>query len=218
MHHPAMRILSAPTLAAALLLAVLPAVPHRAEADTGVLRCRMPDGTSAYTSKACSAFGGQAIPMQAEVLARIERDQRREARLAGIERPDAASQAQPLQASVRRSVQGGCASSPQQLATDLVASVAMRDVNRVAESFDWAGMRHAQALQVMTDLERLSLQVVVDTEYFDATIGGAALLADARSSVDAAAGLMQVTFTDRDVTSVLDFEVMRDEGCYFLRY
>ena len=213
-----MRIMSVPLLASALLLAVLPAVPHRAEADTGVLRCRMPDGSSAYTNKACSAFGGKAMPLPGDVLDRIERDQRHEARQAGIEVPDAASQAAPIQASVRRDVQGGCAASPQQLASDLVASVAMQDVNRVAESFDWAGMPHAQAQRVMTHLERLSTQQVADIEYFDATIGGATMVADAGSSGGADRGLMQVTFADDKGMSVLDFEVTCDEGCYFLQY
>ena len=213
-----MRILSAPLLASALMLAVLPAVPHRAEADAGVLRCRMPDGSSAYTSQACSTFGGEAVPLPGDVLDRIERDQRREARNAGIEIPDATSQVEPLQASLRRSVQAGCAASPQQLASDLVASVALRDVNRVAESFDWAGMPHAQAQQVMTRLERLADQSITDTEYFDATIGGATVIADARPSGAAAAGLMQVSVANGNSTSVLDFEVRRDEGCYFLHY
>ena len=94
----------------------------------------------------------------------------------------------------------------------------MRDVNRVAESFDWAGMPHAQAQRVMTDLERLSTQQVAGIEYFDATIGGATMVADAGSSGGADRGLMQVTFADDKGTSVLDFEVTRDEGCYFLQY
>lgn len=211
-----MRITSAPFLAAAFLLAALPAVPHRAEADTGVLRCRMPDGTSAYTNKACSAFGAEAVPLPADMLGRIERDQRREARLAGIDVPDAASQA--MQVGVRRSVQRGCAVDPQQLADDLAASVAMRDVNRVAESFDWAGMPDAQAQRVMMALERLSVQIVTGSEYFDASIGDSILWANAGTSADATAGLMQVTFADEHGNSTHDFEVRRDKGCYFLQY
>ena len=211
-----MRTLSASALTAAFLLAALPAVPQRAEANTGVLRCQMPDGTSLYTNKACSAFGAKATPLSGEVLNRIEREQRYEARLTGVEPSE--SPLQPMQASVRRLPQLGCAGSPQQLAADLAASVAMHDVNRVAESFDWAGMQNAQAQRVMAKLERLSGQVVTDAEYFDATIGGQAMYADAGTAVDGAAGLMQVTFDNGDGTSVMDFNVQRDQGCYFLQY
>lgn len=211
-----MRTMSASALAAAILLAALPAVPQRAEANTGVLRCQMPDGTSVYTNKACSAFGAKAMPLPGEVLNRIERERRYEAKLSGVEPTE--GPLQPMQASVRRAVASGCADSPQQLAADLAASVAMRDVNRVAESFDWAGMQNAQAQRVMAQLERLSQQVVTDAEYFDATIGGNVLYADASGAVDGAAGLMQVTFDNGQGTSVMDFDVQRDEGCYFLRY
>jgi hypothetical protein len=212
-----MRTISASALAAAILLATLPAVPHRADAKTGVLRCQMPDGTSVYTNKACSAFGAKAMPLPGDVLNRIEREQRYEAKLTGIEPSE--DPLQPIQASVRRAVQAGCADSPQQLASDLVASIALRDVNRVAESFDWAGMQNAQAQRVMVQLERLSQQVVADAEYFDASIGGQLLYADASAAAgDGAAGLMQVTFDNGEGTSVMDFDVQRDEGCYFLRY
>lgn len=211
-----MRTLPASALAAAILFATLPAVPQRAEANTGVLRCQMPDGTSVYTNKACSAFGAKAMPLSGEVLNRIEREQRREARLTGIEPSEVPLQ--PVQASVRRSVQHGCADSPQQLAADLAASVAMRDVNRVAESFDWAGMPNAKAQRVMSNLERLSVQVVQDAEYFDATISGQLIVADAGAASHGPAGLMQVTFDNGKSTTVMDFEVLRDEGCYFLRY
>lgn len=211
-----MRTFSASAIAAAILLAALPAVPQRVEANTGVLRCQMPDGTSVYTNKACSALGAEATPLSGEVLNRIEREQRHEARLNGIEPTE--DPLQPMQASVRRSVQGGCAGSPQQLSADLAASVAMRDVNRVAESFDWAGMQNAQAQRVMSKLERLSEQVVTDAEYFDASIGGQVLFADAGVSTSSSAGLMQVTLDNGDGTSVMDFDVQRNQGCYFLRY
>lgn len=211
-----MRTMSASALAAAILLAALPAVPQRAEATTGVLRCQMPDGTSVYTNKACAAFGAKAVPLPGEVLDRIEREQRYEARLAGVAPSD--QPLQPMQASVRRAVQSGCADSPGQLAADLAASVAMQDVNRVAESFDWAGMPNAQAQRVMLNLEQLARQVVTDAEYFDATLGGQVLYADAGGASDGAAGMMQVTFDNGRGTTTMDFDVRRDEGCYFLRY
>ena len=115
-------------------------------------------------------------------------------------------------------MQRGCAGDPGQLAADLTASVAMRDVNRVAESFDWAGMSNAQAQRVMSRLEHLSTQLVMDVAYFDASIGGQVMLADAGGGSDGAAGQMQVTMVDDGNESVLDFDVRRDEGCYFLQY
>lgn len=211
-----MRTFSASAIAAAILFAALPTVPQRAEANTGVLRCQMPDGTSVYTNKACSAFGAKATPLPGDVLNRIEREQRYEAKLTGVE--TAQDPLQPMQASVRRAVQGGCADSPQQLAADLAASVAMRDVNRVAESFDWAGMQNAQAQRVMMKLEGLTKQAVTDAEYFDATIGGQMMFADASGTGNGPAGLMQVTFDNGDGTTVMDFDVQRNQGCYFLRY
>ena len=211
-----MRTLSASAIAAALLIAALPAVPQRAAANTGVLRCQMPDGTSECTNKACGAFGAKASPLSAETLNRIEREQRYEAKLTGVEPAD--DPLQTIQASVRRAPQTGCADSPQQLAMDLAASVAMRDVNRVAESFDWAGMQNAQAQSVMKKLEGLATRVVSDAEYFDASIGGELALADAGGYSDGPAGLMQVTFEDARGTMVMDFDVQRDQGCYFLRY
>jgi len=211
-----MRTFSASAIAAAILLATLPAIPQRADANSGVLRCKMPDGTSVYTNKACGAMGAKAVPLSGDVLNRIEREQRYEAKLTGAEAIDAPVQG--IQASARRPVQRGCADSPQQLAMDLTSSIAMRDVNRVAESFDWAGMQNKQAQGVMRNLERLSSQVVRNAEYFDASIGAASLYADAGASVDGAAGLMQVTFDNDGATTVMDFDVQRDKGCYFLRY
>lgn len=211
-----MRILPTSLLTATLVLAALPMLAPRVEAKAGVVRCQMSDGSHAYSNKACSAFGAKATPLPAAVLNRIESDQRREAKLNGIEPADASSM--PLQTGERRAVQRGCAGDPRQLAVDLAASVAMRDVNRVAESFDWAGMSHAQAQHVMSRLERLSTQVVRDAEYFDGTLGGQVMLGDAGRAYDGATGQMQVTIAEGNNESIVDFDVRRDEGCYFLKY
>jgi len=198
-------------LAATLLLAALPSIPQRADASAGVLRCQLPDGTSLYTNKACGDLGGKAVPLPAEVLDRIARERRYEARLTGL--PGhmlALADGAPrmAQAGPRRAVANGCARDPQQLALDLQASLALRDVNRVAESFDWAGMRNAQAQAVMDQLGRLATrEALVDAEFFDAELGTAD-----------EAGLMQVTFENDGATRVDAFEVSLDSGCYFLRY
>ena len=220
-----MRSLLTSALVAAIAMVVLPAVPQSAEAGTGVLRCEMPDGTSLYTNKACGAFGAKSSPLSAEVLGRIAREQRHEDTLAAAQYgPDADLIANNAgnPASVvptRRPVARGCATTPQQLALDLQGSVALRDVNRVAESFDWAGMGNAQAQRIMSRLEQLAQRDVRDAEYFDASIGQGALFADAGiATSDGAAGLLQVTLDAGNGDAIVDFDVRRDKGCYFLRY
>jgi hypothetical protein len=204
-----MRTLSASAIAATLLLAALPAVPQRAEANTGVLRCEMPDGTSVYTNKACSDSGAKASPLEAEVLNRIAREQRHEARLSGATEEMVASIAPRMQAmAAPRPASSGCADSPEQLARDLQASLAVGDVNRVAESFDWAGMQHRQAQPIMDALDRMAgRDALVNAEFFQADLGGGGN-----------AGLMQVTFDSDGATRIEDYEVSANSGCYFLRY
>ena len=198
-----------PVLAATFLLAALPSIPQRAEATTGVLRCQMPDGTTLYTNKACSDHGGKAMPLPAEVLDRIARERRYEASLSATPEDLLGNDAPRMaQAGPRRAVASGCARDPEQLALDLQASLALGDVNRVAESFDWAGMRNQQAQSIMDELGRLTArEALVDAEFFEAQLGASD-----------ESGLMQVTFENDGVTRVDDFEVSLDSGCYFLRY
>lgn len=203
-----MRIFPASALAAAVLLLALPAIPHRAEANTGVLRCRMPDGTSAYGNRACSDLGATAAPLSADVLNRIASEQRREARASGVDDDAIAalSTSNPF-SGIRRKAPGGCATSPAQLGLELQSSLAMGDVNRVAESFDWTGMRHAQARPIMDRLGRMaSRDRIVDAEFFQAERGG-----------PRDAGLMHITFASDGITRVDDYAVSTNSGCYFLR-
>ena len=220
----AMRTLIATaTLASAIALTALPALPNQAFATTSVLRCEMPDGTRLYTNKACASFGATSAPMDAAVLNRIKADHRREARRVAEQNgqdADAAVAAFDADRTVasapsnRRPVSSGCAATPEQLASDLQASLAIGDVNRVAESFDWAGMRNDQAQQIFRQLERMSAsQQVVDADYFEASISYGSVVSSNR-------GMMQLTFASAGGagTSVDDYEVTRQQGCYFLRY
>ena len=209
------------SLIAASVLAAATSAPRPAEATaTGVLRCQMPDGTTLYTNQGCGAFGARSAPITADLANRIVSERRLEARLGALrngEDPDVALD--ELQAasvasapSTRRDVSAGCARTPAQLARDLQASMAMRDVNRVAESFDWSGMRNQQAQHIFKQLERMSAsQQVIDADYFEATISYGGTLADN-------SGMMQLTFASAGSTNVDDFEVTRQNGCYFLRY
>ena len=211
-----MRPFFASALATTIALIVIPAIPQRAEAGTGVLRCAMPDGSHVYTNKACSAFGAKSAPLPSDVLNRIESQQRYEAKLGG-EQFDDPSLLPQVAITARRAVSSGCAATPLQLGMDLQASVAMGDVNRIAESFDWAGMRNAQAQQVMGRLQQLARNDVLDAEYFDA--GFATDLAASDSIGSTPAGMMQVAFAnDERARKTSDFDVSYDEGCYFLRY
>lgn len=216
-------LIATATLASAIALATLPALPNQAFATTGVLRCQLPDGSHLYTNKACSSFGAKSSSMDATVLNRIKSEQRREVRqIAERNGEDPAMALAQLDAdrivgaaiSARRPVSSGCAATPEQLAVDLQASLAMNDVNRVAESFDWAGMGNDQAQRVFKQLERMTaLQQVVDADYFEASIGG-----DGESLGNR--GTMQLTFASANGggTTVDGYDVTRQQGCYFLRY
>ena len=213
-------LLASASLAAAITLAVLPALPRPASA-TSVLRCEMPDGSRMYTNKACASFGASAVPLDADVLNRIKSDQRREVRVAAEQNgEDVEAALAELDANrlvskavpVRRPVASGCAASPEQLAVDLQASMAAGDVNRVAESFDWEGMPNDQAQQIMRQLEHMAAsQQVVDADYFEASIGQGAVLSPTR-------GLMQLTLASAGSTTVADYQVTQAQGCYFMRY
>ena len=214
-------LLATASIAAAIALVALPTVPRLAHATTSVLRCQMPDGTNLYTNKACSSFGGKAVPMDADVLNRIKTEQRRavqQVAQANGEDPEAALAALDTDRMVatavpsRRPVASGCAGSPEQLATDLQASLAMNDVNRVAESFDWTGMSNDHAQRVFKQLEQMAAsREMVDADYFEASITYGGVASSNR-------GLMQLTFASAGATSVDDYEVTRQQGCYFLRY
>lgn len=214
-----MRASLAAALAAASVLALLPASPRPAVAATGVLRCEAPDGTRIYTSKACSSFGASTSRLSPDLLNRIAAQRRHEVRVTArrngnepaevLAAPDDGRLAALLPA--RRPAADGCARSPRQLALDVRASVAMGDVNRVAESFHWAGMRHDQAQRIMDRLDRMAGLAMVDAEYFDVALGAATFEPEH-------AGVMQLAFREDGRMSFDEFEVSRDSSCYFLRY
>lgn len=216
-----MRTLLATASLAATALVALPSMPRDAHATTSVLRCELPDGTHLYTNKACGSVGGKASPMDADVLDRIRSEQRREVRMAtghsgadpaAVPTEPGAQRWASAAVPVRRPVTGGCAGSPEQLAVDLQASLAMRDVNRVAESFDWVGMGNTRASQVFKQLEQMTAsQQVVDADYFEASIsyGGVPTVNH---------GLMQLTLASAQGSRVESYDVTRQQDCYFLRY
>lgn len=203
-------LVSTLAVATAFALALISAAPRTADASTGIARCAMSDGTYAYTDTACNHLGGRHHALPAEVLNRIRRDQRRESQRTGKPMESDGLLAATPGAPARRPPGRGCAATPGQLAVDLRMALATGDVNRIAESFDWAGMGHAQAMRAMARIERLGGLVLVDADYFDGSLGPTAGTGDT--------GTLQVVLHDAGVAKVADFDVRRDSGCYFVSH
>src|SRR5688572_17290665 len=203
-------------VAVALIASALPA-PRSAEAGPVVQQCRTAEGASLYTDKPCRVVGAQTVPMQGELATRLLREQALEAQVSGVEvqaiQTNAATMSAARNAIGRRALAGGCARTPTQLAMDLRGAFALGDVNRIAESYHWVGMSSRAANATMQRLERLARQQVADTQYYNATISGGEMYADA-GAVGGSAGVMQVRFGD----ALQDFDVERYAGCYFVRF
>jgi len=183
------------TMAAWISLMLCALAP--AHAAGGLHRCEAPDGSSVYTDSACAAFDAKPSAMSTELLTRLAMD-------------DAAfdadsSRARSLSSAIhtRRAPQAGCARSTGQLSMDLVASFAMGDVNRIAESVHWPGLRHRQAQLVMNRLMQLARTSLIDASFWPGLAGGSA-------------GAMQLTFDHP--TRVMEVGVERYAGCYFVRF
>ena len=197
-------------LAAVLAAALLSLMPS-AHAATAIQRCVAADGIPIYTDKPCAVFKAQRTPISGELLGRIASDPAADGDFDGTPR------ATPAVA--RRSAASGCARTPTQLTMDLQGAWALGDVNRIAESYHWVGLRHRNGQQILRQLERLSNQALLQAEYFDARIGSGALqLASAGTGDAGAAGILQVTLADGSARSFQDFEVERYRGCYFIRF
>ncbi|HZX81777.1 MAG TPA: hypothetical protein VFE72_12590 [Lysobacter sp.] len=204
------------TLALGLGL-TLPASPDVQAAYTGIQRCRAPDGTAVYTDKPCAAFGATPEATSAELGMRLASEALREpAAFDDAVRDDTVAIAGA--APGRRSLLGGCARTPTQLAMDIQGAVALHDVNRLAESWYWVGMTQKQATPVMSRLEGIARGDVVSTQYYDAQIGFGLQLASADgASADGRAGILQVAVAGRRAQS-LELNVERYAGCYFARF
>lgn len=198
-----------------VLLAAIPVSPQ-AHATTGIMKCAMPDGSTVYSDRACHG-GSKAVPMSGELLTRIARDEARS--------PDAtdAIESDAIPVPGRRSVSAGCARSPAQLEMDLRASIALGDVNRVAESYHWVGLSTREGERVLDRLQRMTREPVADAHYFDATISSSPLGADAveiasTGSASGSAGMLQLQIGRGAGSSVVDLDVERYAGCYFVRF
>lgn len=199
-----------------LLATALPAT-QPARAGVAILRCESAAGEVIYTDRACESFGADPAPIPAELLTRIASD------LDADAFPDASlnHDGNITTGAGRRSPAAGCARSPSQLALDLQGSLALRDVNRLAESYHWIGQTHAQAQPVLVRLDRLNHRPLRNVEFYDVRVGLAALDDAGRPpahGTDGMAGLMQLSFGQGSGFDVVDFEVRRYAGCYFVRF
>lgn len=198
--------------AVTVLAGALP-VAAPVEAGTGIQRCVADDGSVMYTDRACGLLEARNAPMSADLATRIVREELR----TGAERTLPGNEIRPMLAAARRSPTSGCARTPTQLAMDLSGSMALADVNRLAESYHWVGQTHEQAQALMHRLERMSREPLADVQYFDATLGLDTTVADASADADMPAGIMQLTLGD-SARQVVDMNVHRYAGCYFVTF
>ncbi len=212
-----MKSLSLTTFALTLLAASLP-LTLPVQAGTAIQRCQAADGSVVYTDQACALLGAAPRPLPGEVLSRVIRAATDTAPSPEFARdatvPDSITTAITT---TRRSPTAGCARTPTQLAMDLRGSLALRDINRLAESYHWVGVTQAQSQPLMHRLERMAQQPLDDARYFDAEIGaGGMQWADAGTHYSSG-GVMQLQFGGAS-PQVLDLEVERYAGCYFVRF
>ena len=224
-------------LATTLLLSTAP-VSTPVGATTAILRCQSADGTLVYTDRACSAFGAKAVPMSGELMTRIVHEEA----LAAQDATQAGTPAEigapgipsdPAIAPMPRSARGGCARSPTQLAMDVRGSLTLGDVNRVAESYYWVGMSTRQGERTLDRLQHLLGRPVIDSHYFDAQVSmsplsdgmpdAGATVASTDTRIGGDAGVLQLMLggdlaSPGTARSVVNFDVKKYAGCYFVQF
>lgn len=223
-----------PFLFAALTVVLVAAAPTPmpATATDVILRCQAPDGSIGYTDKSCAVFGAKAVPLPDELTSRLayeaaaERGWDADAGVAASGSELAAYDTYIAPAPGMRSPASGCARSPVQLAMDVHAALAIGDVNRLAESYHFAGMSSRDGERTLDRLQTLIGQPVLDSQYYDTSIattgiagfGDAAMVAGPQRTTNAG-GTLQVVLGNGDhAASTVDFKVQRYAGCYFMRF
>ena len=206
------------------LVAVPALLPDMDVQASPIQRC-VAGGSVVYTDKACRSLGAQPAPMSATLIRGLVAAERENARL-GVapgfldENRGASTEEQENARAYLAARRGGagCAHSPEQLQLLLRGSVSMGDVNRIASAYNWAGMGSAQAKAVLTRLEGLAKAPVTSTNYYNASIGEAALatMSPAVLSNGGGAGYMQLV--QNGGTQVTEFEVHKLAGCYFVSF
>ncbi|MEO5566832.1 MAG: hypothetical protein ABIR05_09340 [Luteimonas sp.] len=224
-----------PFLFTALTVALVAAAPTPmpATATDAVLRCQAADGSIGYTDKSCAVFGATAVPLPDDLRSRRahatvgDPDLDADAGIADDGSGLAAYDTDMAPAPGFRSPSSGCARSPVQLAMDVHAALAVGDVNRLAESYHFAGMSSRAGERALDRLQTLIGRSVIESHYFNAGMtttglggfGDTAVVAGPQRNADAG-GTLQLVFGSGDhaAASTVNFKVQRYAGCYFMRY
>jgi hypothetical protein len=190
-----------------------------------IQRC-VTNGAVVYTDKACRSLGAQPAPMSPTLIRNLVAAERENA-AAGVEPgflwdENGSAEATEEQRNAKaylaaRRGTATCARTPEQLELLLRGAVSMGDVNRIATAYHWAGMGSAQAKAVLTRLEGLAQSPVTSTNYYNATIGEAAL-ASISPGVLGGGGAGYLQLVQSGGTQVTEFEVHRLAGCYFVSF
>jgi hypothetical protein len=211
------------TTSFALALAVAAALTAPVSRDvqagySGINKCRAADGGVVYTDEACEAFGARQEPMSTDLGMRLASEQSRvstevgDAALADAMLPSA--QGTPTG---RRSLASGCARSPTQLAMDVQASLGLRDVNRLAESYYWVGMSHDASIPVMKQLEALSRTQLLGAQVQSMSMG--LQFADASGEMmEPQAGSLLLSLHAEEGPRTVQLNVRQYAGCYFASF
>lgn len=214
---PRRRLLFPLLVAAIVPLGLALATPPARSAPGAIVRCTTPEGGSVYTDRACAASGARPAPMSDALVARlvteahVAHDQGSEASLPIGAIP---TRVAPI---TRRPAAEGCARSPHQLADDVRGSLVLGDVNRLAESYHWVGMHTREGRATLARLARLLGHPAIDSQYYGAQLTSLDDTdGDARGGGDG--GVLQVVLAGDGAPTIVEFDVRRYAGCYFVRF
>lgn len=205
-------------IASALTLALAAAPAPGPVHATTLQKCQSADGSIGYTDGSCTVFGPDSVAISSRVID-VPSDTTVASAYPTMDRNAIATSS----VAGRRSPADGCARTPTQLAMDLGASLALGDVNRVAESYDWAGMSNEAGQRTLDRLQQLVGHTVLDSRYLDASYGPAGGMMFASADMQAppaSAGTLQLVLGSEDGPGArsVDFDVHQDAGCYFVSF
>jgi hypothetical protein len=188
-----LRVPLSPVLFGVALVVSLAVAPAARSASGAIVHCMSRDGSSLYTDRPCAFAGARPAPMSGALLARLTSDARL-ARDQGLEASLPIGVGDVMPSTVpRRPAAEGCARSPRQLAADVRGSLALGDVNRLAESYHWVGMHTREGRRTLERLGHLLGHQAVDSQYYAAQL--ASLSDDDTRGGDG--GILQVVLSGR---------------------
>ena len=138
-----MKTLPLATFALTLLRRLAAAAHRRCKPAPASSAARLPTARRLHRQGMRGAWRRFRDHLRATLLNRIARDEAKHTAVARICRRCAGPP--PSLRIARRSAAAGCARTPTQLSMDLHGSLALGDVNRLAESYHWVGMTQAQS-------------------------------------------------------------------------